>query len=88
MRISNISVGTYGAGNFMAVVGDPETYVHITMTEQESDQIRAIVTEMFLSRQKAIAKEIETAAPLMIELRSETIEPSPPSSSFDDDVPF
>jgi hypothetical protein len=79
MRITNISVASYSNGSFMVAIGDPETYVQINMTEEESDRVRTLVTDMFLSRQKSIAKEIETARPLMIELKPERVEEAPTS---------
>lgn len=87
MRITNISASTYGNGSFMVAVGNPETYVQIEMTEEETDRVRAVATEIFLSRQKSIAREIETARPLMIELQPEPpVEPAP--TFDDDDIPF
>lgn len=81
MRIVNVTVTSYSGGSFMVVVGDPETHIQISMTEEETAKINSMVTDMFLSRQKAIAKEVETARPLMIEL---TPQPVP----IDDDIPF
>ena len=94
MRITNINVPSYGTGNFMVTVGDPENYLQVNLTDEEADRIRNIVMEIFLSRQKAIARDIETARPLMITLQPETIEEAPhvadkPNlSDLDDDVPF
>lgn len=81
MRLTNISATAYGTGSFVVIVGDPETYVNINMTEEETDKVRALVTDMFLSRQKEIAKDIETARPLMIELKPAPVED-------DDEIPY
>ena len=84
MRITNISVSSYSTGSFMVAVGDPETFVQVSMTDEESDRVRNLVTGIFLDRQKAIAKDIETARPMMIELQPERVESAP----LEDDIHY
>lgn len=82
MRITNINVAYYNPGSFMVGVGESETMINVTMTEEESAQVRSLVTEMFLTRQAAIAKEIRDAKPIML---ADFREVQPPPV---DDLPF
>jgi hypothetical protein len=66
MRITNISASSYGTASFMIALGEPETYIQINMTEEETDGLKSMVTAMFLARQESIAKEIATASPALL----------------------
>lgn len=83
MRIISIDVGSYTTAKYMVEVGD--TYLHMTMTEEEKQQVISLVAGFFHAHQKEIAKEIETARPLMIELQPEAPAPERDPS---EDLPF
>jgi hypothetical protein len=84
MKIASISVATWSTGQVMVQLDNNDS-VHINLTEDESERFRQLASDIFFARQKSIAKEIETARPLMIELQPERVEETP---AFDDDVPF
>lgn len=83
MKIASIDVNNWAVGRIMIML-DNSDCVHITLTEEETDRFRQLAADVFTSRQKAIAREIETAGPLLIELQSEPITPPDPV----DDIPF
>lgn len=97
MKISSISVTAWSTGS-IAILLDSGDAVSIGLTEDETERFRQLATDIFFSRQKAIAKEIETAQPLMIELQPEHVEEAsavrlesvdPPAyKDLDDDIPF
>lgn len=80
MKIATISVDAWSTGR-ISVSLDNDDSVYIALTEDESERFRQLAADIFFSRQKAIAKEIETARPLMIELKPAYKDP-------DDDIPF
>ena len=83
MKISDISVSSWSAGKIMVTL-DSGDHLHIQLTEEETERFRMLATEIFQSRQKAIAREVETAAPALLADFSEAA-PVPVDL---DDVPF
>jgi Lon protease-like protein len=84
MRINSINVDSWSNGRFMVTL-EGGTALHIDMTEEESERFRQMAVEIFTSRQKAIAHEIENAGPALLADFSEVPERAP---VLDDDTPF
>lgn len=81
MKVSSISVDAWTNGRIMIMLDNSDT-VHIQLTEDESNQFRQLAFDIFMSRQKTIAKEIATARPALLADFTEI--PSAPEA----DIPF
>jgi hypothetical protein len=81
MKITSIETNQWETGRIQLMLDD-STIVTVKLNEGESDRLKQIALDIFYSRQKAIANEIETAKPLMIELQPE------PPIDLNDEVPF
>lgn len=80
MKITSVAVDDWSTGRIQVRLENSD-FVHIALTEDESDRFRQLASDIFFARQKSIAKEIETARPQLIELQSAPVK-------VDEDIPF